>query len=218
VRVERVEQGPELLKDDSLGGLGADVVAKLPPVQDGGLRRQQRVRVVLPEQEPASVDVPLIDLQRPAEVAHQPQAHRQVVCRVQGLRVVLPERPNIPLVDILGQLQRLLERARELLLEHARARGVGAGLEDRPQAPIPHLLPRGGQVDTATTGLTRAQAGADYRLGGRISSLDSRDRRNGTAQRYNQIVFELIDLESGMIVWSNLYEFNKAAQDDVVYR
>lgn len=79
-------------------------------------------------------------------------------------------------------------------------------------------LKREGVVDTATTGLTRAQAGGDFRLGGRISSVDSRDPGNGAIQRYNQIIFEMIDLESGMIVWSNLYEFERASADDVIYR
>jgi hypothetical protein len=78
-------------------------------------------------------------------------------------------------------------------------------------------LKRAGMVDVATTGLSRAQAGADYRLGGRISSLDARTA-SGVVQRYNQIVFEMIDLETGMITWSNMYEFSKAAQDDAVYR
>lgn len=112
----------------------------------------------------------------------------------------------------------IVDRLRIELQRAAAGRIMFVAREHADMVAMERDLKRGGQVDTATTGLTRAQAGADYRLGGRISSLDSRDRRNGTAQRYNQIVFELIDLESGMIVWSNLYEFNKAAQDDVVYR
>jgi penicillin-binding protein activator len=79
-------------------------------------------------------------------------------------------------------------------------------------------LKRQGVVDQATTGLTKAQAGADYRLGGRITSIDSRNPANGMVQRYNQIVFEMVDLERGTIVWSGIYEFARAAQDDIVYR
>ena len=79
-------------------------------------------------------------------------------------------------------------------------------------------LKRQGVVDQATTGLTQAQAGGDYRLGGRISSVDSRNPSNGMVQRYNQIVFEMVDLERGTIVWSGIYEFARAAQDDIVYR
>lgn len=78
-------------------------------------------------------------------------------------------------------------------------------------------LKRTGTTDLATSGLTKAQAGADYRLSGRITSLDARSS-SGMMQRYSQITFELTDLESGLVIWTNLYEFTKAAQDDVVYR
>jgi len=79
-------------------------------------------------------------------------------------------------------------------------------------------LKRQGVVDRGTTGLTQAQAGADYRLSGRITSLDSRDPRSGMIQRYNQITFEMIDLERGTVAWSGIYEFARAAADDVIYR
>src|SRR3954466_14977001 len=79
-------------------------------------------------------------------------------------------------------------------------------------------LKRQGVVDQATTGMTKAQAGADYRLGGRITSIDSRNPANGMVQRYNQIVFEMVDLERGTLVWTGMYEFARAAQDDIVYR
>ena len=78
-------------------------------------------------------------------------------------------------------------------------------------------LKRAGQVDQGTTGLTRAQAGADYRLSGRITSLDSVDQ-DGIMQRYTQILFELTDMESGIVIWSNIYELSKAGQNDVIYR
>ena len=79
-------------------------------------------------------------------------------------------------------------------------------------------LKRSGTVDSGTTGLTRAQAGADYRLSGKINSLDSRNVKTGMVQRYTQISFEMTDLESGEIVWSGIYEFSRAAADDVIYR
>lgn len=79
-------------------------------------------------------------------------------------------------------------------------------------------LKREGATDTGTTGLTRAQAGADFRLTGNIASLESRDNRTGTMQRFTQITYEMVDLESGAIVWSNAYDVMRAATDDVVYR
>ena len=79
-------------------------------------------------------------------------------------------------------------------------------------------LKRQGVTDKATLPAARAPKGGDYRLGGRITSLDSRDPKSGMMQRYNQIVFEMIDLETSEIVWSGIYEFAKAAQDDIIYR
>jgi PBP1b-binding outer membrane lipoprotein LpoB len=79
-------------------------------------------------------------------------------------------------------------------------------------------LKRQGVTDVGSTGMTRAQAGGDYRLGGRISSLDSRNAKTGMMQRYNQVVFEMVDLETGVIAWSGIYEFSRVGADDIVYR
>ena len=79
-------------------------------------------------------------------------------------------------------------------------------------------LKRGGATDVGTTGLTKAQMGADYRLSGKINSLDSRNVKTGMVQRYTQISFEMTDLETAEIVWSGIYEFSRAAADDVIYR
>jgi penicillin-binding protein activator len=62
-------------------------------------------------------------------------------------------------------------------------------------------LKRQGQTDVGTRGLTRAVAGADYRLVGRLTSIDGRDTRTGAQQRAMQLVFELVDLESTETVY-----------------
>jgi hypothetical protein len=79
-------------------------------------------------------------------------------------------------------------------------------------------LKRDGITDVGTTGMMRATLGADYRLGGRIASVDQRSSRSGMIQRFTQITFEMFDLESSEIVWSGIYEFLRAAADDAVYR
>ena len=78
-------------------------------------------------------------------------------------------------------------------------------------------LKREGVTDVGTTGLAKAVAGADYRLSGRITSIDARTA-DGVIERYMQIVFRMTDLENGIVVWTNQYRFKKAGQDDVVYR
>ncbi len=79
-------------------------------------------------------------------------------------------------------------------------------------------LKREGVTDTGTTGLTKAQAGADFKLVGSIGTLDSFAGSSGLHQRYTQVTFEMLDLETSEIVWSNNYEFERAAADDAVYR
>lgn len=80
-------------------------------------------------------------------------------------------------------------------------------------------LKRSGIADVATRGMTEGVAGIDYQLVGRISSLDTRDGKSGLVQRRTQIIFELVDLETGDLPWtSEPFVILRAAGDDVVYR
>jgi PBP1b-binding outer membrane lipoprotein LpoB len=112
----------------------------------------------------------------------------------------------------------IVDRLRVGLQRAAAGRMIFVSRENADMVEKERELKRAGYVDTATTGLTRAQAGADYRLAGRINSQQGLDRGDGTASGYYQITFDMIDLESGVIVWTDMYEFKKSAQDDVVYR
>lgn len=112
----------------------------------------------------------------------------------------------------------ITDRLRVSLNRASQGRMIFVGRQYAGMVAQERDLKRQGVTDVGTTKLTKAQAGADYRLGGRITSLDSRSGKTGTIQRYNQITFEMIDLETGEIVWSGIYEFARAAQDDVVYR
>jgi len=112
----------------------------------------------------------------------------------------------------------IVDRLRVGLQRAAAGRMIFVSRENAEMVETERELKRAGYVDTATSGLTRAQAGADYRLAGRINSQQGLDRGDGTASRYSQVTFEMIDLESGVIVWTDMYEFKKSAQDDVVYR
>jgi len=112
----------------------------------------------------------------------------------------------------------ITDRLRVNLNRAARNRLVFVGRNYSQAVALERDLKRSGAVDVGTTGLTKAQAGADFRLGGRITSLDARNPRTGVMQRYNQIVFELFDLETGVILWTNMYSVLRSAADDVVYR
>lgn len=80
-------------------------------------------------------------------------------------------------------------------------------------------LKRTGVADTGTTGLTQGVAGVDFQMIGRMTSLDSRDARSGLIQRRTQVLFELVDLETGELRYtSQPYVILRAAGDDIVYR
>ncbi|MFK5892128.1 MAG: penicillin-binding protein activator LpoB [Pseudomonadota bacterium] len=79
-------------------------------------------------------------------------------------------------------------------------------------------LKRTGITDAGTIRKTRATAGGDYRLGGRITSQDAISPKSGMVSRFTQITFEMIDLEYGTIIWSGIYDYKKSAKDDILYR
>jgi hypothetical protein len=79
-------------------------------------------------------------------------------------------------------------------------------------------LKRSGVTDVGTTGLTKAVAGADFKLVGTIRTLNAKNGNTGAVQRRTQITFEMTDQESGVLVWSNDYAFQKSAADDIVYQ
>jgi hypothetical protein len=112
----------------------------------------------------------------------------------------------------------ITDRIRVNLNRASAGRVMFIGREYAEMVALERDLKDEGKVDVGTTGRTKAQAGADYRLVGRIGTRDAVDPRTGTASRFSQYTFELIDLEYGSIVWSNLYEFKKENRDDVVYR
>ncbi len=79
-------------------------------------------------------------------------------------------------------------------------------------------LKREGQVSIGNLGNAKKIHGADYRLSGKIMSLDTLNNDTGDETKYHQISFKLIDLETGSIAWTNLYEFKKTAASNVIYR
>jgi len=76
---------------------------------------------------------------------------------------------------------------------------------------------RGGEVDEGSQGMVAAPAGGDYRLGGRITSRDMENQQR-ISSCYYQVVFEMVDLETGEIVWSGIYETKKTAANVIEYR
>jgi len=112
----------------------------------------------------------------------------------------------------------ITDRLRVSLNRGAQGRMVFVGRHFSNMVEAERSLKRDGVVDGGTIRKTTATAGADYRLGGNITSLDAVQSQTGQTSRTHQIIFEMIDLELGTIVWSGIYDFKKTAQDDVLYR
>lgn len=78
-------------------------------------------------------------------------------------------------------------------------------------------LKRAGAVDAGTIRMTATTLGADFLLKGEMMTMDAAGSR-GKLSRYHLINFDMIDLESQAIIWSNDYEFRKSAQENIVYQ
>jgi penicillin-binding protein activator len=81
-----------------------------------------------------------------------------------------------------------------------------------------YKLEENGVVTEGTQGETKQAFGYDYRLGGRIASLDTIDNQTNVKSRYYQITFELVERGSGVIVWNGISEIKKSALDNISYR
>ena len=112
----------------------------------------------------------------------------------------------------------ITDRLRVALNRSSQGRMTFIGRQYAGAVQVERDLKRSGMTDVGTVGMAKATLGSDYRLGGRINSLEQRSSKTGLTQRYTQITFEMFDVESGEIVWSGLYEFARAAADDVMYR
>lgn len=114
----------------------------------------------------------------------------------------------------------ITDRLRVELSRAAEGKMVFAGRHYSDMVARERSLKRDGvsPVDSGTTGLTATTLGGDFRLGGRITTLDAVNSVTGVTSRTHQIIFEMVELETGRIVWSGIYEFKKSAWEGIVYR
>lgn len=112
----------------------------------------------------------------------------------------------------------ITERLKVLLNRNAGGKLVFVGRQYTGAIEAERAMKRDGVVDGGTIRTTNATAGGDFLLGGTIMSQDAIQQGSGLTSRTHTIIFEMVDLELGTIVWTGLYEFGKTAQDDVLYR
>jgi hypothetical protein len=112
----------------------------------------------------------------------------------------------------------IVDRLRNELVRSAHGRMRFLSRETLRTVSTERAAKRAGKFDAGSRGMTKAPAGADYKLRGRITENDSMRLSNGLSSKHHYFHFEMVDQETDEIVWSNAYEFKKTAQDDVVYR
>lgn len=140
---------------------------------------------------------------------NNPSAVSQVIVDAQYFQNLSAQRLNVNAIT---------DRLRIGLSRAANGRILFISRENFDMVAAERAARRKGSVDVGTVGMTRAQAGADYRLVGRINSIDQRSPTTGIVQRYNQVTFEMIDMERGTIAWAGIFEFARASADDIIYR
>lgn len=111
----------------------------------------------------------------------------------------------------------ITERLKVQLNRNSGGRMIFVGRQYTGAIEAERAMKRDGVVDGGTIRTTQATAGGDFLLGGTIMSQDAVQQGTGMTSRTHTIIFEMIDLELGTIIWTGLYEFGKTAQDDVIY-
>ncbi len=112
---------------------------------------------------------------------------------------------------LLERLRIELMKASEGKLEFVSRQNLDLVLEERS-------LSQSGLTDEGTKAAPENVAGADYRLIGRITSQSTASNTSGIRSNYFQVSFEILDLDSGLSVWGNVYDMKKAGADDTIYR
>ena len=111
----------------------------------------------------------------------------------------------------------LTDLLRSELLKAANGRMIFVGREYEEMVTKERAQKDAGVIAPGTTPSAPRALGADYRLGGRITDLTNTDSVSGRIERYTQINFEMVDLETGQIVFSDTYKFKKGGKMDEVY-
>jgi len=110
----------------------------------------------------------------------------------------------------------LADQLRSALLNAAQGRLIFVNREAFDRIDKERQLKSDGIVGQGTTPAAKRQLGADYQLFARLTDLEQRD--GGRVERYTQFNFEMVDLETGQTIFSDMYNFKKRQSIPVVYR
>lgn len=110
------------------------------------------------------------------------------------------------------------DRLRTGLVRGANGRMLFVSRTDTDELVKERKLKRSGIADGGGLGLQEKIAGVDYRLQGNIADQTGVSNTTGLQSRFFQITFQLVDQETGIIVWADSYSFKKTSADDAIYR
>ena len=111
----------------------------------------------------------------------------------------------------------VLDRLRIELMRAARGRILFVSRQNVDLVQKEKTLKSRGTVDAGSSTTSRAIAGADYQLIGKLTSQTSQSNKSGVRANYYQFSFEMLDLNNGLSMWGNLYDVKKAGADDRIY-
>jgi penicillin-binding protein activator len=157
----------------------------------------------------AMADMVLRDITQRADIMNRPEPPRIIVDH-SDFRNESMQRMNAKLVtDALRSSLNRTSAGRVRFINRANMERI---MQERE-------LKRDGIADVGTLGTKQGISGSDYFMTANMVSLESRDGKSGIQQRRTQITFELIESETGDIVYtSEPFVTFRAAAEDVVYR
>lgn len=133
-------------------------------------------------------------------------------------RVIIDDRRFLNESDQIMNMSLVVDRLRIELMRAAAGRIQFVSRENVDIVEEEKELKDAGVVSAGSTDFRQGVAGADYRLVGRIASQSTASNNSGLRSSTYLFTFELIDLNTGYVVWGNLYEQRKAGADDTIYR
>lgn len=139
--------------------------------------------------------------------------------------LVNPGKPRIVIVDakyfVIDATQRIdkemvINRLRTELINAANGRIRFVSRESAAMVEEEKDLAAEGITGPGTTPASPKQLGGDYRLRGSIRELAT--NAGGRLDKYTLMTFEMVDLQTGEIVFSDQYEFKKLQTRPYAYR
>lgn len=160
-----------------------------------------------------SQDMKAMSDQMVRDILSQPQFGNAVT----PPRVIVDDARFVNESNQIMNMNLVLDRLRIELMRAAQGRILFVSRQNVDLVQKEKTLKSKGVVDAGHSTTTRAIAGADFQLIGKLTSQTSLGKSSGTRANFYQFSFEMLDLNNGLSMWGNLYDVKKAGADDRIY-